>query len=98
MGEDMHNIQPTSLSNAELVIFAEDMLGQDLPLPRDWALELVKRFNSEYDRGYEEAEDLVGSRGAYYQGYEKGYEKGHEDGLVDQSKPSYICDECGSEK
>lgn len=84
----MHNIQPTSLSNAELVIFAEDMLGQDLPLPRDWALELVKRFNSEYDRGYKEAEELVGSRDAYDQGYQD---------ALGQSKTSYICDECGSE-
>lgn len=68
----MHNIQPTSLSNEELLRFSEDMLRQDLPLPRSWALELVKRFDSEYERGYQDA------RG--------------------QSKTSYICDECGSEK
>ena len=72
MGEDMHNIQPTSLNNEELLRFSEDMLRQDLPLPRSWALELVKRFDSEYERGHEDA--------------------------LDVTKPTYICDYCGSKK
>jgi hypothetical protein len=87
MGEDMHNTQPTSLSSEELLRFSEGMLRQDLPLPRSWALELVKRFDSEYGRGHEDALD-GGSRDAYDQGYQD---------ALDARKPSYICDECGSE-
>ena len=42
----MQGIKPRTLSNAELVRYSAMLLDCNQPLPTEWAVELVRRFNA----------------------------------------------------
>ena len=44
MEENMSTLQPTSLSNDELIRYGQDMLDTGISLPHGWQQELMNRF------------------------------------------------------